>query len=111
MANHLSDRKTDTAIYILVSLLEGPKHGYAIKIDLEKTFKINVSYGTLYGVIKRLLEKNLIEMHPQQNRRQPYALTHTGKQVVKKEIENLVEVSLIAYNRYKENRHTNSKQQ
>ena len=42
-------RFAEPALYILVSLSDGPKHGYAIMTDVEATTGSPMRPGTLYG--------------------------------------------------------------
>ena len=48
-------RFTEPALLILISLAEGPKHGYAITEDIAEVAGYRPGPGTLYGLIKRLL--------------------------------------------------------
>lgn len=90
---------TETTYYILLSLANEPCHGYRIMKDVEQMSEARVKFstGTLYGALRRLLEKGWIERRlgdspeqPQNDRnRKSYALTHLGKQVLKAEIHRL----------------------
>lgn len=57
---------TETTFFILLSLSPKPKHGYAMMKDVESLSegRIRLSTGTLYGAIKRLLEKGWIKRLP-----------------------------------------------
>jgi hypothetical protein len=48
---------TPALLHVLLSLADGPKHGYAILKEVaERTGgRVELSTGTLYGIIKRLL--------------------------------------------------------
>ena len=57
---------TETTFYILLSLSPGSSHGYAILKDVERLSegRLVLSTGTLYGALKRLLERDWIERVP-----------------------------------------------
>jgi DNA-binding PadR family transcriptional regulator len=54
---------SETTLYILVSLTQGPLHGYAIAREVQALSKNRVilSVSTLYTTLKRLLEDGWIE--------------------------------------------------
>ncbi len=54
---------TEPTLYILLSLAPGEKHGYAIMKDVDRLSdgRLQLSTGTLYGALKRLLEQDWIE--------------------------------------------------
>ena len=53
----------EPTFYILLSLASGKRHGYAILKEVEglSDGKINLSTGTLYGALSRLLDQGMIE--------------------------------------------------
>ena len=53
---------TETTLYILLSLAPGPRHGYAIMKDVRALShnRVELSTGTLYSALKRLLDQNWI---------------------------------------------------
>src|SRR5688500_19167589 len=71
---------TPAAFHVLLALADGPKHGYAILKDVEERTggDVRLSTGTLYGLIKRFLDDELIvELAPapdDDERRRPYKL-------------------------------------
>lgn len=71
-------RFAEPAVLVLVSLAEGPKHGYAIAADVQAVSGVRMGPGTLYGAIARLEERGLIEPVPSEDRRRPYRLTSSG---------------------------------
>lgn len=97
-----NQRITDPTVYIIVSLLDGPKHGYAIQKDIENSFGMTIGYGTLYGCIKRLKKRNLIEAANGKGRAQPYILTSQGMCHFESELSNLIALTLTGYRRHKE---------
>jgi DNA-binding PadR family transcriptional regulator len=85
---------TPAVFHVLLALVEGERHGYAIMREVaESTLgQINMGPGTLYGTIKRLLAARLIEESNRRpdpklddERRRYYRLTGLGQQVVKAE--------------------------
>jgi DNA-binding PadR family transcriptional regulator len=75
---------------VLLSLADGEKHGYAIlkEVDEQTGGEVQLSTGTLYGIIKRLLAEGLIvesRNRPAANeddaRRRYYRLTDQGREV------------------------------
>ena len=54
-------RFAEPSLYILVSLSDGPKHGYAIMSDVEGFSGQPLGPGTLYAALARLEQRGLIE--------------------------------------------------
>jgi DNA-binding PadR family transcriptional regulator len=71
-------RFAEPSLLILVSLADGPKHGYAIMQDVEQGTGRPMGAGTLYAALARLEERELIEPMPPIDRRRPYRLTAVG---------------------------------
>lgn len=82
-------RFSEPALYILISLADGPKHGYAMTQDIEAVAGQKLGPGTLYGAIARLESRQWIEPLPAEERRRPYRLTTAGKQVLRVRLESL----------------------
>ena len=83
---------TPAAFHVLIALADGPKHGYLILKDVEERTNGDVllSTGTLYGLIKRFLDEELIiETKADDDRRRPYKLTARGREVAEAEAERL----------------------
>jgi DNA-binding PadR family transcriptional regulator len=76
-----------------VSLLDGPKHGYAIANDLEALSGRRPGPGTLYGAITRMEERGLIVRKASPDRRKPCALSRAGRQQAQEEVARLEEVA------------------
>lgn len=79
---------TDSVFYIMAAFAE-PRHGYAVMSLIEETTNGEIVIGpaSLYTIIKKLLEEDMIELHNQTNsRKKVYALTEKGQQVLKKDI-------------------------
>lgn len=71
-------RFSEPALLVLISLLDGPKHGYAISEDVARFAERRLGPGTLYGAIGRLERLGLISSLPGEGRRKPYELTDAG---------------------------------
>jgi DNA-binding PadR family transcriptional regulator len=89
--NSLSDlgRFSEPALLILISLADGPKHGYAMTQDIETVSGQRLGPGTLYGAITRLEERGWIQPLPAEDRRRPYKLTGAGQRVLRARLESL----------------------
>lgn len=88
-------RFSEPALYILISLADGPKHGYAMTQDIEALTGQRPGPGTLYGAIARLEARRWIEPLPAQERRRPYRLTAAGQKVLRHRLESLRAVARI----------------
>ncbi len=82
-------RFSEPALLILVSLAEGPKHGYAMTLDIETLSGQRLGPGTLYGAIARLETCGWIEALAPRDRRRPYRLTRTGRGVLTRRLESV----------------------
>ena len=91
MSSGLSElgRFAEPSLYILVSLSDGPKHGYAIMTDVEAMTGEPLGPGTLYGALARLEKRGLIEALEPEDRRRPYRLTSLGATTVRAQLEGL----------------------
>ena len=74
---------------ILTSLASGPKHGYALLLDIEGFAGIRLGPGTLYGAISRLEERGLIAGLGQEGRTRPYRLTDEGASALEATLADL----------------------
>jgi DNA-binding PadR family transcriptional regulator len=86
-------RYSEPALLILVSLSDGPKHGYAMVEDIETLGGARLGPGTLYGAIARLERLGLIAPLPAEERRRPYELTQAGSTVLHAELSALAKLS------------------
>jgi DNA-binding PadR family transcriptional regulator len=69
---------SDPEVLILSSLASGPKHGYAMIIDIEAFAGVRLGPGTLYTAITRLVDRKLIVPQSAPGRQRPYRLTAHG---------------------------------
>ena len=82
-------RFAEPALLVMVSLTDGPKHGYAIMADVEGFGREPLGPGTLYAVLARLDRAGLIEPLDTDDRRRPYRLTERGAAAVTRRLEGL----------------------
>jgi DNA-binding PadR family transcriptional regulator len=78
--------------HVLLSLAQGERHGYLIMKEVEERTagEVRLSTGTLYGIIKRLLDTDMVdEVATDDPRRRAYKLTAFGKSVARAEAERL----------------------
>lgn len=87
---------TPVEFHILVSLADADRHGYAIlqEVAARTDDQFQLRTGTLYTVIKRMLDTGWIEEADAQAdetdaRRRYYGLTTVGRGVLKAEAERL----------------------
>jgi DNA-binding PadR family transcriptional regulator len=82
-------RFAEPALLILVSLSDGPKHGYALMADVEQGTGRPMGPGTLYAALARLEERGFVEALPPMDRRRPYRLTALGATTVTEQLREL----------------------
>ena len=84
--------------HILIALADRDRHGYSIMQDVAARTdgKVQLSAGTLYSSIRRMLEQGLIEELAESpdpsstdERRRYYRLTRFGRRVAAAEVERL----------------------
>jgi DNA-binding PadR family transcriptional regulator len=79
-------RFSGPGLFILVSLADGPKHGYAMLEDIQQFAGVRLGPGTLYGALARLERLGLIVGLSPIQRRRPYRLSQAGAQVLRFEL-------------------------
>ena len=81
---------TSAMFNVLLALVDGEKHGYAIlkEVTEQTQGEVRLSTGTLYGIIKRLLAEGLIAesrtrpaAEMDDSRRRYYRVTQTGREL------------------------------
>ena len=84
---------TPALFHVMLSLADGEKHGYAILKEVQQRTggEVQLSTGTLYGIIKRLLTDGMIRdsVAGSDDRRRAYRLTAFGRKVALAEAERL----------------------
>src|SRR6266545_5460153 len=97
-------RFAEPAMLILVSLSEGPKHGYAMMADIEAGTGRPMGPGTLYAALARLEARGLVEPLAPVDRRRPYRLTGLGATVLREQLTELSAFASLGLRRLAEDR-------
>jgi len=81
------------SMHIVLALLDGEQHGYALMRRVEELSDghVRMGAGTLYGTLNRLLDDGLIveTRHDEDERRRYYELTGEGRTVAQGEVARL----------------------
>lgn len=80
---------SDARLLVLVSLCDGPKHGYAIQRDIETYAAVRLGPGTLYGALSSLERDRLVGPLSAEGRRRPYQLTTAGRRYLAAQLAEL----------------------
>ena len=89
---------TAAVFNVMLALADGDKHGYAILKDVagQSEGEVQLSMGTLYGIIKRLLAEGWTAevrrrpaMADDDPRRRYYRLTSAGREIAVAETERM----------------------
>ncbi len=95
---------TPAEFHVLLSLVDGERHGYAIIQDVRARTagRVQLRTGTLYTVIKRMLDSSwLTEAVPPADetdeRRRYYALTATGRTALRTEASRMESLVALAH--------------
>lgn len=83
---------TPHQFHILLALVDGPRHGYAVIQEVERRTDgaLRLGTGTLYTAVARLAELELIaEAGREDERRRFYRLTPLGRAVLRAETARL----------------------
>lgn len=90
MAREQLKTLTEQMYYILLTLSEA-QHGYGIMQEVDKRTegRVKIGAGTLYNLLSRFEEENIIVQLSEENRRKVYTLTDKGLNILKEEYERL----------------------
>ena len=92
---------TEPVLLILLSLIEQPRHGYAILQDVQEVSegRVTLSTGTLYGALRRLLDDGWIERFEEERNssraRQAYRLTPGGRRHLQQKVSRLKQLTRV----------------
>jgi len=92
-------RFSEPALLILISLADGPKHGYAMTEDIARIADLRLGPGTLYGAISRLEARGMIEAAGAEDRRNPYRITALGEKALRARLASIQNVARIGQRR------------
>ena len=92
-------RFSEPALLVMISLADGPKHGYAMTQDIEQLSGHKLGPGTLYGAITRLEARGWIEPLPSDDRRRPYRLTPAGQRMLSQRLAAMKDLARAALTR------------
>ena len=92
-------RFSEPALLILISLADGPKHGYAMTEDIARIADLRLGPGTLYGAISRLEARGMIEAVGADDRRNPYRITAMGEKALRARLASIQNVARIGQRR------------
>lgn len=92
---------TEPVLLIMLSLAGQPRHGYSILKDVEEMSdsRVQLSTGTLYGALRRLLDDGWIERYEERERprgRQAYRLSARGRSNLQTEINRMKHLTQLA---------------
>ena len=89
---------TEVTFYILLSLYQ-PRHGYSVMqyIEEKTNGRLTLGAGTLYGALNTLCEKGWITVYGDEGgRKKEFLITPLGKQIARKELSRLKEITCFA---------------
>ena len=92
-------RFSEPALLILISLADGPKHGYAMTEDIARIADLRLGPGTLYGAISRLEARGMIEAVAAEDRRNPYRITALGEKALRARLASIQNVARVGQRR------------
>jgi DNA-binding PadR family transcriptional regulator len=92
-------RFSEPVLLVMISLADGPKHGYAMTQDIEQLSGHKLGPGTLYGAIARLEVRGWIEPLPSDDRRRPYRLTPAGQRILSRRLAAMKDLARAALTR------------
>ncbi len=92
---------TEAVLLILLSLIEQPRHGYAILQDVQEVSegRVTLSTDTLYGALRRLLDDGWIERFEEERNssrgRQACRLTPGGRRHLQQKVSRLKQLTRV----------------
>jgi len=104
----MTDPLSTQVFQILLSLIDGEAHGYAIIQDIRRRTggEVSLTASTLYAAVKRLLASGLVEEITERvrtpgddSRRRYYRITRLGRVAARREAERLERLTAMARER------------
>lgn len=91
MARKKLETLTEQMYYVLLSLLDEPRHGYGIMqyVSQLTAGRVTIGAGTLYALLGRFEEEELITLTLYNESRKYYVLSPRGKEILKEEYTRL----------------------
>jgi len=91
MARKKLETLTEQMYYVLLSLMDETRHGYGIMQHVSQLTnnRITIGAGTLYALLSRFEEEELITLTQYKEGRKYYALSRRGKEVFTEEYARL----------------------
>lgn len=91
MARKKWETLTEQMYYVLLALVEGPRHGYEIMQYVSQLTdgRVNIGAGTLYALLGRFEEEGYIYLSDTRERRKYYTLSPDGQAVLEEEYARL----------------------
>ena len=92
---------TPAVFHILLSLADGPLHGYAIMKSVERDSGITMGPGTIYGSLHRLTDAGWVREEPAEvrtdaRRGKAFALTDAGWEALRAEAARITRLGRMA---------------
>lgn len=81
MARKKLETLTEQMYYVLLSLVEEPRHGYGIMQYVSRLTdgRVDIGAGTLYALLERFEREGLITLLEHQDSRKYYAISQQGR--------------------------------
>lgn len=86
-------RTSDAQMLVLCALANGPMHGYAINLAIERVAEHRLGPGSLYGALARLEAKQLVKALDERGRQRPFCLTSAGRELLEREAQSMQRLS------------------
>lgn len=94
MSKTALDGLTESMFYVLLALLRKPKCGTEIAefVNQKTKGRVSLGPGTLYTILSKFEENNMIEEIAVEGRKRTYQITNTGKKMYVKEKSRLYQM-------------------
>lgn len=91
MARKKLETLTEQMYYVLLSLVEEPRHGYGIMQYVSRLTdgRVDIGAGTLYALLERFEREGLITLLEHQDSRKYYTISQQGRDALTAEQDRL----------------------